>query len=132
MREESNHLPIELVNGKTHREKKRVEYKWKLREEKMEEYHNIFREKWENRRVENEEGIERKLENLMGMTRGAAEEAGMRNKRKKGGLQRQKIYSRKEERRVLKKYRKTKKIEDRIALIIAKKLKNTYKTKIKE
>lgn len=47
--------------------------------------------------MENEEGIERKLEDLMGMTRGAAEEAGMRNKRKKEGLQRQRIYTRKEE-----------------------------------
>lgn len=72
----------------------------------------------------------------MGMIRGAAEETAMRNKRKKGEGYMDKEYTeeKKKVRRILKKYRKTKK-EDRMVLyngIMARRKLNIYKTKIKK
>lgn len=86
LREESDHLPIELeIKKKEGREKmeetnETKELGWKWREEKKEEYQRIIEEKWEHRREKEEGNIKERLEDFMEMIREAAG-AGM----KKGG-----------------------------------------------
>lgn len=120
VREESDHLPLEVVKRGTVREGsdastgKLEQESWVWKKEKGKEFKMKLAEKWREREETERRDIEGRLEFLGEIIRGATREVGLKRGRNRGGVCMDAEYRRqkKEVRRMLKRFRKTRRVEE--------------------